>query len=148
MPTEIVLEHQPYVNGGCKDAHGTYRRFQKSETQKHGQKHLGGLRGQWQNNGEVYVMDRNVKLALLGNHEAAKRLTDAGVIVPCPGCGGENIVDWYRHNEVWYQCDDCGWQGPSVYSEGFADTEKARLAWNTRAPILSESELKKLEEEA
>lgn len=79
--------------------------------------------------------------ALLGDHEAAKRLTDAGVLVPCPGCGGDNIVDWYRHNEVWYQCDDCGWEGPSVYSEGFADTEQARLSWNTRAPILSESEM-------
>ena len=78
-----------------------------------------------------------------------QRLTDAGVLLPCPGCGGDNVVDWYRYNEVWYQCDDCGWQGKIVYSEGFADTEqtkKARRAWNTRAPILSESELKKLEE--
>ena len=49
-----------------------------------------------------------IKRALLGDHEAAKRLTDAGVLLPCPGCGGDNIVDWYRHNEVWYQCDDCG----------------------------------------
>lgn len=29
MPTEIVAEGvQPWVNGGCKDAHGNYRRFQ------------------------------------------------------------------------------------------------------------------------
>lgn len=28
MPTEIVANHEPYVNGGCKDAHGNYRRFQ------------------------------------------------------------------------------------------------------------------------
>lgn len=27
-PTEIINEHTPYVNGGCKDAHGNYRRFQ------------------------------------------------------------------------------------------------------------------------
>ena len=27
------------------------------------------------------------KLALLGDHEAAKRLTDAGVLMPCPFCG-------------------------------------------------------------
>lgn len=27
-PTEIVADHQPFVNGGCKDAHGNYRRFQ------------------------------------------------------------------------------------------------------------------------
>lgn len=28
MPTKIIAEHEPYVNGGCKDAHGNYRRFQ------------------------------------------------------------------------------------------------------------------------
>ena len=27
-PTEIIENHEPYVNGGCKDAHGNYRRFQ------------------------------------------------------------------------------------------------------------------------
>ena len=25
--TEIVEKHEPYVNGGCKDAHGNYRRY-------------------------------------------------------------------------------------------------------------------------
>lgn len=28
VPTEIVEEHLPWVNGGCKDAHGNYRKFQ------------------------------------------------------------------------------------------------------------------------
>lgn len=28
VPTKIITEHTPYVNGGCKDAHGNYRRFQ------------------------------------------------------------------------------------------------------------------------
>lgn len=28
MPTELMAFHEPYVNGGCKDAHGNYRRFQ------------------------------------------------------------------------------------------------------------------------
>jgi hypothetical protein len=28
MPTDILAYHEPYVNGGCKDAHGNYRRFQ------------------------------------------------------------------------------------------------------------------------
>ena len=85
--------------------------------------------------------------ALLGDREASKRLSEAGVLLPCPGCGGDNVVDWYRYNEVWYQCDDCGWQGKIVYSEGFADTEqtkKARRAWNTRAPILSDEEMEML----
>lgn len=28
QPTDILDKHEPYVNGGCKDAHGNYRRFQ------------------------------------------------------------------------------------------------------------------------
>lgn len=27
-PTNVLSHHEPYVNGGCKDAHGNYRRFQ------------------------------------------------------------------------------------------------------------------------
>lgn len=28
IPTKIMKYHEPYINGGCKDAHGNYRRFQ------------------------------------------------------------------------------------------------------------------------
>lgn len=28
VPTKICKHHEPYVNGGCKDANGNYRRFQ------------------------------------------------------------------------------------------------------------------------
>lgn len=28
VPTNVIAEHVPFVNGGCKDAHGNYRRFQ------------------------------------------------------------------------------------------------------------------------
>jgi hypothetical protein len=28
VPTDIIADHKPYVNGGCKDANGNYRRFQ------------------------------------------------------------------------------------------------------------------------
>lgn len=27
MPTKIMEYHEPYVNGGCKDKQGNYRRF-------------------------------------------------------------------------------------------------------------------------
>lgn len=27
-PTKILAFHEPHVNGGCKDAHGNYRKFQ------------------------------------------------------------------------------------------------------------------------
>lgn len=32
----------------------------------------------------------DIKLALLGDHEAARRLTDAGVLLPCM-CGGARV---------------------------------------------------------
>lgn len=28
QPTDVLDYHEPYVNGGCKDAHGNYRKFQ------------------------------------------------------------------------------------------------------------------------
>ena len=85
----------------------------------------------------------DIKLAMLGNKEAAKRLADAGVLVPCPFCNGSADIEYDTIEPYQFvaYCQNCG-----VY-EGTYDTEKqARLAWNTRAPILSESELKKLEE--
>ena len=87
----------------------------------------------------------DVKLALLGDHEAAKRLTEAGIQIPCPICGEEKrvrVAIWERILIDYYGvCENCNCTGP------VEDTERAALlAWNTRAPILSESELKKLEE--
>jgi hypothetical protein len=45
VPTEIVLNHVPYVNGGCKDAHGNCRRFQgrKERDQKTRSKTFPGI---------------------------------------------------------------------------------------------------------
>ena len=84
-----------------------------------------------------------VKRALLGDKEAAKRLTDAGVLLKCPFCGGNAMVEYDTMEPFEYAvfCGDCG-----VVPAASEDEQLARLAWNTRAPILSESELKKLEE--
>ena len=107
----------------------------------------------WPNNGEVSVVD-DIKLALLGNKEAAKRLTEAGVLVPCPFCGGEAEVVAYgprllrpsRNHVYSVSCNECemmfGWD---IDYGGRYDTEyKVMLAWNTRAPILSAEEMKEL----
>lgn len=90
----------------------------------------------------------DIKLARLGDKEAAKRLTDAGVLAPCPMCKGEARLNTWRleaerKNPAVVKCSKCGFE-TRVYDR----IKDARLAWNTRAPILSESELKKLEEEA
>ena len=98
-------------------------------------------------------MDEDIKRALLGDHEAAKRLTDAGVLIPCPLCGkskahagtltehGEN--DGLHYDVVCaYTKGGCG----CATGRGYKNDHEARLAWNTRAPILSAEEMEMLDE--
>ena len=96
--------------------------------------------------------------ALLGDHEAAKRLTDAGVLLPCAHCGNDDdyrIVMSFkkdkkkRFGEYYDVC--------TIYCECCTETvrqaglgkdvaaKNASLLWNTRAPILSSREMEMLE---
>ena len=90
-------------------------------------------------------MDRDVKLALLGNNEAAKRLTDAGVLLPCPWCSNtpteDDLIGHWQGYTIYHQCRQVGPMRVNAKTR-----YKVCLAWNTRTPSLSESELKKLEE--
>lgn len=84
--------------------------------------------------------------ALLGDHEAAKRLTDAGVLLECKRCGSEN-VDYGEYDGIlvgldYVRCRNCGLIEQGVV---FPEEFSARLEWNTRAPILSAEELQRLE---
>ena len=76
--------------------------------------------------------------ALLGDQEASKRLSEAGVMLPCPFCGGEAMAedDTIEPFEYVVFCGDCG-----VMTTTSEDEQVARLAWNTRAPILSAEEI-------
>ena len=85
----------------------------------------------------------DIKLALLGSKEAAKRLTEAGVLVPCPFCknGNQHTLEVCRGEFDYYiLCGVCGAEGPYSIRK-----EKAILDWNTRAPILSEEEMEMLD---
>ena len=82
--------------------------------------------------------------ALLGDHKASKRLSEAGVLLLCPMCRGKARV----RSERYYQpnvrrnviCTKC------FTNSGWYKTEhEARLAWNTRAAILSAEEMEMLE---
>ena len=90
-----------------------------------------------------------IKRALLGDHEAAKRLTEAGVLVPCGHCGKQAYISVDPECEPdstgrkWAYtvvCGTCCATSGLCYS-----ADMARLAWNTRAPILSAEEMERLE---
>ena len=69
--------------------------------------------------------------ALLGDREAAKRLTDAGVLLPC--CGVPPILHYFDPLDCYGI--ECGGNG-HIHNTGFCDSEyEASLAWNTRAPM-------------
>lgn len=108
-------------------------------------------------------MNNDIRAALLGDKEVAKRLTDAGVLLPCPWCGAIPRIEAYDRLIV-YECE-CGERKayPGLlqtkespvfasapesaikeYYHKDADYE-AMLAWNTRAPILGAEEIQKLE---
>ena len=86
------------------------------------------------------------KRALLGDYEAAKRMTDAGVMLPCPKCGGQAEVyeypgeDWQQPYTAKCKKNDCFWIG-----KDFTTRKQAIREWNTRAPILSAEEIERLE---
>ena len=87
----------------------------------------------------------DIQRAMLGDHEAAARLADAGVLVPCPMCKGEARLNTWRleaqrKNPAVVKCSKCGLE-TRVYDR----IKDARLAWNTRAPILSAEEMEMLE---
>jgi hypothetical protein len=80
----------------------------------------------------------DIKRALLGDKEAARRLTAAGVLIPCPGCRGEDAKHRAVMACVMIECQ-CGFMAAGY------DLEEARQIWNTRAPILSKIEMERLE---
>ena len=84
------------------------------------------------------------KRALLGDHEAAKRLTDAGVLVPCSWCGETPKVHSFQRKKelfapTYIECG-CG-----IRTRIFGSVKRAVGFWNTRAPILGEREMEMLD---
>ena len=101
------------------------------------------------------VMD-DYRRALLGDREAARRLTDEGMLLPCHRCGGraeleEQIEDPPRRGVkalVRVICTRCRFAlMSSVKWDMESADERMRLIelWNTRAPILSAEEMEMLE---
>lgn len=87
-------------------------------------------------------MDNDVRAALLGDHEAAKRLTEKGALLPCPWCGRVPDVEYDTMEPFEYVvfCGDCG-----VMPSTSEDEKVARKIWNTRAPVLTPEQIEALE---
>ena len=110
-------------------------------------------------------------LALLGDRAAQERITERGELLPCPFCGGEVKIilcdDEGNHHGDEYENDPWSGIGFMLYhdenqnadctiahEEGgqfgrwIYDTRKEAIkAWNTRAPILTPEQIKRLEDE-
>ena len=80
----------------------------------------------------------DIQKAMLGNHEAAKRLTEAGVRIPCR-CGAKGeIITMAKYGENRWK--------PAVIRCPKCHYEACLTDWNTRAPILSAEEMEMLDE--
>lgn len=102
-------------------------------------------------------MSNDIRAAMLGDHEAAKRLTEQGVLLPCPFCGREvelrRVSSAYTSNptiirDKWtVECPKCCVNNNIYESDIFQDdkgavviknngADEARLAWNTRTEVM------------
>lgn len=80
-------------------------------------------------------------LAALGDRDAQDRITKRGELLPCPFCGCEGVMRGEGTHVKWIQCERC------LSETGTEDTEEdAIYEWNTRAPILTPEQIKRLEE--
>lgn len=71
----------------------------------------------------------DIKLAMFGNKEAAKRLAEMRKPVPCPWCRGMRMA---VKDGIWPQimCEQCGARGPRATT-----TFEAMVGWNTRVEM-------------
>lgn len=105
-------------------------------------------------------MLNDTQLSLLGDPSAADRMTESGKLVPCPFCRNTDDKrftitfrkDRKKRYSTYYEicriyCECCT---GSVQKAGIGKDralENATKMWNTRAPILTPEQIKKLEEE-
>lgn len=83
--------------------------------------------------------------ALLGDKEAQKNLAEQGILIPCQWCnrtpGEDDLFFIYGKYSLYHECKKAG----PMRVKGKSRMEVC-AKWNTRAPILTEEQIKKLEE--
>lgn len=97
----------------------------------------------------------DTQLAILGDRATQERITERGELLPCPFCG-EKPATRVKAKAQCYEmsiiCFKCGTS--RIHQVDFCDTEFSKLYdgmilaikfWNTRAPILTPEQIKRLE---
>lgn len=83
----------------------------------------------------------DVKLAMLGDKEAAKRLADAGVLVPCWRCGGQAEIEELHTGGKPIYAAVCKNHYCGAYGCAHATESEAAGYWNTRATLLTPTQM-------
>lgn len=86
----------------------------------------------------------DVKRALLGEREAQEAITARWELLPCWRCGGKAEVETLNTGGKPIYAVVCERHYCGAYGAAHHTKQKAIEEWNTRAPILSESEMEKL----
>lgn len=79
-------------------------------------------------------------LALLGDRAAQERITERGELLPCPLCGSEKFT---RTVVNCFWCPDCC---ASISFAGYIRLKDGLKRVNTRAPVLTPEQIKRLED--
>lgn len=86
-----------------------------------------------------------VFFAIRGNRKIASKFTEQSKALPCPFCGEDKELALKNSfgdsfGNSWLYCYACEGYGPTRIGE-----QAARLAWNTRAPLLTPEQIDMLE---
>lgn len=95
-------------------------------------------------------------LAILGDRAAQERITERGELLPCPFCGGipstrvRTTKGFFEAHVICFECDAEKHCEVELIDAEFPEVQgcidDAIAIWNTRAPILTPEQIKRLEE--
>ena len=93
-------------------------------------------------------------LALLGDRAAQERITERGELLPCPFCGGipstrvRTTKGFFEAHVICFECDAGKHCEVELIDAEFPEVQgcidDAIAIWNTRAPILTPEQIKKV----
>lgn len=91
----------------------------------------------------------DIQKAMLGDKEAAERLTERGELLPCPHCGSEARVAVAYGVKVFCDRCRCGTEAKvdfeSQIDKKYSAIKSVIKTWNTRPQLLTKEQIEALE---